>query len=89
MAIDFDPAKDAINRAKHGLPLGFGARIFEDPNHLVLPSVRPVDGEDRYKVMGMVDGKLHTGVHVRRGAAIRFVSVRRSNDGEDRLYHRA
>lgn len=88
MGIEFDAAKDAANIAKHGVSLGFGAAILGDDNHIVLTSIRPVDGEDRYKVVGMVGTKLWTGVHVRRGAVLRFISVRRSNDGEERIYHR-
>lgn len=48
----FDPAKDAINRAKHGLSLAFGDRIFADGDHLILPSIRVIDGEERFKVVG-------------------------------------
>lgn len=86
MDIEFDPAKDAINIAKHGVSLAFGVKVFADDNHLVLPSIRPVDGEDRFKAIGEVDGKLWTAVHVMRGAATRFMSVRRSNAGEERAY---
>jgi uncharacterized protein len=82
----FDPRKDAINRAKHGLSLSFGDQIFEDPAHLILPSVRPRDGEERFKVVGMVGDKLHTAVFVWRDGNPRFISVRRSNDGEERAY---
>ncbi len=83
----FDPAKDAINREKHKLPLGFGDRIFEDDNHLIIPSVREIDAEERFKVVGLADGKLFTGVFVWRGDLPRFISVRRSNKGEERAYH--
>ena len=86
MTIEFDPAKDAANIAKHGVSLAFGTRVFADPDHLVIASIRPADTEDRYKVIGMVDGKLWTAIHVLRGEVIRFVSVRRSNDGEARAY---
>ena len=88
MDIDFDPNKDALNRKDHQLPLAFGAKVFEDARHLGLPSIRPIDGEDRYKAIGMVDGKLFTAVHVVRGSVVRFISVRRSNSGEERIYHR-
>lgn len=86
MDIDFDPAKDAINLAQHGVSLAFGEAVFDDPDHIVLPSIRPIDGEDRYKAIGDVDGNLWTAVHVRRGAVTRFISVRRSNHGEERIY---
>jgi uncharacterized DUF497 family protein len=86
MDFEFDPAKDEANRFKHGLPLISGKRVFDDPFHLVLPSFRPMDGEDRYKGVGQVDGKLHTVIYVLRGARIRLISVRRSNGGEQRDY---
>ena len=44
MIVDFDPAKDEANRTKHGVSLTYGIRIFEDENHILFPSLRPVDG---------------------------------------------
>lgn len=82
MEIAFDPVKDAANRAKHGVSLAFGVRVFADAAHVVLPSFRPVDGEDRYKAVGMVDGRLHTAVFMRRDGTVRLISVRRSNGNE-------
>lgn len=86
--VDYDPDKDAANRSKHGVPLAFGACVFEDGDHLVLASFRPIDGEDRFKAVGMVGGLLYTAVHVWRGETVRLISVRRSNAGEQRDYHR-
>ena len=83
----FDPTKDAANREKHKLSLAFGDRIFEDDNHLLIPSIREIDGEERFKVIGVVDEKLFTGVFVWRNDLPRFISVRRSNKGEERAYH--
>lgn len=88
MIVDYDPDKDAANRIKHGVPLAFGARVLEDARHLILASFRPVDGEDRYKAVGAVDGKLWTAVFVERGDAVRLISVRRSNASEQRNYYR-
>ncbi len=86
MIVDFDKAKDAANIAKHGVSLAFGARVFDDPNQVIIASFRPIDGEDRFKVIGLVDGRLWTAVHVRRGAVIRMISVRRSNASEQGNY---
>ena len=85
MDIAFDPAKDESNRAKHGVPLAFGVRVFDDADVLILPSLRPIDGEERFKAIGYVGARLWTAVFVRRGSVTRFISVRRSNDGERRL----
>ncbi len=85
----FDPAKDAANRAKHGLSLGFGDEIFASGDILVLPSIRLRDGEERFKAIGLVGGKLFTAIFVWRNGARRFISVRRSNHGEARHYRAA
>jgi uncharacterized DUF497 family protein len=86
MESSFDPSKDAVNREKHGLSLAFGHQIFEDEDHLIIPSIRPEDREQRFKVMGLVNGKLFTGVFTWRDDMPRFISVRRSNSGEERAY---
>lgn len=86
MVSRFDPAKDAANQRNHGLPLAFGDRILEDRDHLIIPSIRPRDREERFKVVGRVGAKLFTGVFVWRGDLPRFISVRRSNSGEERAY---
>jgi len=86
MDIEFDTDKDEINRDKHGVSLTFGAEMFRDADHLIVASHRPIDGEDRFKVIGDVNGRLWTAVYVMRGAAFRFISVRKSNDGEKKLY---
>ena len=82
----FDPSKDTKNQAKHGLPLAFGDRIFDDPAHVVVETIRPQDGERRFKVVGLVVSKLFTGVFVWRGGRPRFMSVRRSNAAEEKPY---
>lgn len=88
MVFDFDPEKDAANRAKHGVSLACGGQVFEDRQMVVLASFRPIDGEDRYKAIGLIDGKLWTTVFVERGEVIRLISVRRSNAGEQGNYDR-
>lgn len=89
MAERFDPDKDAINRDRHKLPLIFGDRVMEDPDHLIIPSIRARDGEERFKAVGMVEGRLFTAVFTWRGDVARFISVRRSNPGEERAYRPA
>lgn len=85
----FDPDKDAANRVRHSVSLAVGDVIFEDPNHIILPSIREADRENRYKVVGAIGQKLFTGVFVWRNDLPRFISVRRSNKGEERAYHSA
>ncbi len=86
MKIEFDPEKDATNRSKHGVSLAFGRDVFDDPDVLIVPTIREADGEDRYKAIGKIGARLWTAVHLYRGEAVRFLSVRRSNENEQRAY---
>ena len=86
MEFEFDPAKDEVNRFKHGVRLAFGTRIFDDPLLALVATVRIGDEEERWKSIGTVEGKLYTAVHVYREDVIRLISVRRSNAGERRDY---
>lgn len=86
MDIEYDPVKSAANIDKHGVALTFGTYLFDDADHIILPSARPIDGEDRFKVIGDVEGRLWTAIYVMRGNVVRFISVRKSNGSEQRLY---
>ena len=86
MDIEFDPEKDTMNKAKHGVSLAFWRVVFDDPDVLILPTIRDLDGEDRYKAVGIVDGRLWTAVHMYRGEVVRFLSVRRSHVNVQRAY---
>ncbi len=88
MIFDFDPAKDEANRRKHGVPLMLGVRVFDDPEMVVIPTIREGDEEERYKAIGLVEGRIYTAVHVWRETLVRLISVRRSNAGEQRDYDR-
>ena len=85
---DFDPSKDSANREKHDVSLAFGIAIFDDPDQILLASHRPIDGEDRFKVIGRIGERCWTAVFVERGATKRIISVRKSNNGEQRDYDR-
>ena len=82
----FDLMKDAANLQNHRLSLTFGERIFENEDHLIHPTIREQDSKERFKVIGQVAGKSFTGVFVWHDDPPRCISVRRSNNGEERAY---
>jgi uncharacterized DUF497 family protein len=88
MEFEWDSAKDEANLFKHRLRLAFGRRVFDDLDHVVIPTIRLEDEEKRFKAVGMVGGKFYTAVHVWRGDLVRIISVRRSNAREQRDYDR-
>ena len=68
--------KDAANLQNHRLSLTFGERIFENEDHLIHPTIREQDSEERFKVIGQVAGKSFTGVFVWHDDPPRCISVR-------------
>jgi uncharacterized protein len=82
----WDDAKAKANLANHKVPFAFAARVFLDSGAVVVPTIRAGDGEDRYKAIGQIDGKLYVVVFVMRGAICRLISARRTNATEDRSY---
>ena len=87
MKIEFDTEKDATNIARHGVTLALGAKIFDDHELLIMPTIREQDREERYKAIGLIGDKLWTAIHVYRGDVVRFLSVRRSSTSEQRSYY--
>ena len=73
MEIGFDPAKDAANVEKHRVSL---ARTAELDILAVVESSRPEDGERRFRLYGLIDGKAHCAVVTWRGGKVRAISLR-------------
>jgi len=96
MQIDFDSAKDAANRDKHGISLGEAARIDWD-SAVIWPDARFDYGEERMRGLGYIGVRLHYVAFVDReyeeGDEIilvrRIISLRKANEREEKLYARS
>ena len=69
---------------KCGLDFEQAKALWEDENLLEVPVLRT--GEPRFLVIGMIEGKVWTGVITYRGEATRIISVRRSRKEEVEHY---
>jgi uncharacterized DUF497 family protein len=85
MDIEFDPAKDATNIARHALSLGDAAG-FDLAGAVVFVDDRHDYGEVRYRAFGRVDGEGRCLVFTVRGNSIRIISYRRAHEKEMRRY---
>jgi uncharacterized DUF497 family protein len=83
--IEFDPAKDAANVAKHGLALA-EAQAMDLATAAVLVDDRQDYGETRYRAFGRIDGRGYCFVFTLRPGAVRAISFRRAHDEEMQLY---
>jgi uncharacterized protein len=77
----FDPAKDAVNRTKHGVSLALAEVLFAGP-HVSITDDRFDYGELREIAFGHINGRLFVCVYVDRNAERRVISLRKANQRE-------
>ncbi len=53
---EWDDAKNKINKIKHGINFKTAARVFSDPNCYREYDDEYSQDEDRWKIIGMIDG---------------------------------
>ncbi|WP_206366395.1 BrnT family toxin [Sphingomonas gei] len=82
---EFDPAKSAANRAKHGIDFDEAQALWLDAHLLELGTVL-YGTEERRLYVGEIAGRRWTAVVTFRGDAIRIVSVRRARRSEEMAY---
>jgi uncharacterized protein len=83
--IDFDPAKDKINIASHGLSLSFAKRLIWDE---ALVWVDPRFEYDELRMVGLVPegNRLYYVAFVDRGEVRRVISLRNAERREVKHY---
>ncbi|NEV63717.1 BrnT family toxin [Thiorhodococcus minor] len=81
MDITFDPAKDARNRAKHGVSLALAADIEWD-TALSWTDTRQDYGEDRQCGIGYIGLRLFYVVYVDQAEGLRIISLRKATKSE-------
>ena len=88
MRVEFDPAKDDINRAKHGVSLQAATR-FDWDTALEREDDRFDYGEARFVAIGLIDARLHVMVFTEGSDvdAVRIISLRPAEKYETRFYY--
>jgi uncharacterized protein len=82
----FDPEKNEINLAKHGIPLSEGDGVLNDPMALSREDIFTED-EQRFISIGInFFGQLRVVVYHYRDDVVRIISVRRPEPNEVRAY---
>jgi uncharacterized DUF497 family protein len=84
---EWDDAKAVRNLADHGVSFEAGRRVFNDPFAIERLDDRVDYGEDRYNIIGMVDGRILTVTYTPRNGTIRIISARGAEPNEKRRYH--
>lgn len=84
---EWDERKAADNYARHGVSFTAARDVFKDPVAIEQLDDREDYGEDRFIIIGMVDGRLLSVAYTMRGETIRIISARGAEPNEQRRYH--
>lgn len=84
MEFEFDPAKSAANKDKHGIDFVEAQRLWDDVNRLEVPA-RTAE-EARFALIALLEGRLWTAIFTLRDTRVRIISVRSAHVNERRLY---
>lgn len=92
MRVARDAAKDRANRTKHGIDFATAARVFADPDLVLIEDRTDVNGERRWHALGLAGAQpLLVVVHVYREAEngedlVRIIPARKASKREGRVY---
>ena len=81
---EFDPAKSAANREKHGIDFEEAQAVWADTRRLEIPA-RTL-GEARWALIGRIGARHWTVIFTRRDDRLRLISARRARKEEVALY---
>jgi uncharacterized DUF497 family protein len=84
MGFEYDPAKSAENKRKHGIDFAEAQALWTDPAVVEIPA--RVTDEPRWVVIGRIEDKHWSAVITRRNENIRLMSVRRARVEEVAIY---
>ncbi len=89
MEFEWDEAKAASNRRRHGLSFDEAATVFDDPLVSVFHDEEHSVSEDRWIAIGISDrGRLVVVSHAYREGRTRIISARKATANEVREYEK-
>ncbi|MFN3473131.1 MAG: BrnT family toxin [Blastomonas sp.] len=84
MLFEFDPAKSALNKQKHGIDFVEAQALWLDSRRAEFDAQWLE--EQRFGLIAEFGGKLWTAIYTMRGDTVRIISVRRSRPAEVKIY---
>ena len=78
MEFEWDDAKSDACFAQRGFDFAYAIRAFLDDDRIVGRDRRWDYGEDRYRLLGAIEGRVVVVIYTVRGSAIRIISARKA-----------
>ena len=88
MDFEWDMAKSDLCQNSRNFDFAYVISVFTDPALLVEHDQRWDYGEERFRALGVIDGRVFVVVFTRRLRAIRIISARRANSREVKRYEK-
>ncbi len=86
MEFEWDDAKSSACFAERGFDFAYAVQVFLDPDRLIEADDRFDYGEQRYRVLGRIEGRLFLVVYTPRAGVFRLISARKANAKEVARY---
>ena len=86
MDFDWDEDKSRACYLARGFDFAYAAFAFADPDRIIRRDDRFSYGEDRYELIGRIEGRLYVLIYTPRDDAIRIISARKANSREAKRY---
>ena len=82
MEFEWDQDKSDACFIAHGFDFAYVLRAFMDADRLIHKDTRWDYGEDRYQMLGAIDGRVFFIAYTIRGTVVRIISARKANQRE-------
>jgi len=82
MNFEWDEEKSDLCFRERGFDFAHAAQVFFDPDRMVQADTRYSYGEERYRVIGVIEQRLFVVVYTPRPDAMRIISARKANQRE-------
>ena len=86
MDFEWDEDKSITCYLTRGFDFAYAAFAFADPDRIIRQDHRFTYGEDRYELIGRIEGRLYVVIYTPRDDRVRIISARKANPRELKRY---
>jgi uncharacterized DUF497 family protein len=86
MDFEWDEDKSITCYLTRGFDFAYAAFAFADPDRIIRQDHRFIYGEDRYELIGRIEGRLYVVIYTPRDDRVRIISARKANPRELKRY---
>ena len=86
MEFEWDAARNDAGFTHRGFDFTRAVRAFRDDRRIVGRDRRRDYAEDRYRLLGTIEGRVFVVIYTMRGSVVRIISAHKANARETREY---